>query len=99
MAHVSIEMESASPSVFAVTSECEEMLMPGRSCKASVTFNPAGTTPQSGSLMVYDDVTGSPRYVPLSEPERPPSRALAREAHPSNQSLMAGTTSRPADEI
>ena len=48
--------------MFAVTSECEEMLMAGQ----EVTFNPAGTTPQSGSLMVYDDVAGSPQSVPLS---------------------------------
>ena len=65
-AAVSIEMVSASPSVFAVTSKCEETLMPGKSCKASVTFKPVDTTPQSGSLMIFDNVTGAPQTVGLS---------------------------------
>ncbi len=63
---VSIEMEIASPSMFAVKSECEKTLAPGKSCKASVTFKPTDTTEQSGSLMIYDNVTGSPQTVTLS---------------------------------
>jgi len=31
-----------------------------------VTFKPADTTPQSGSLMIFDNVTGSPQPVGLS---------------------------------
>jgi hypothetical protein len=68
---VNIEMESASPPVFAVTSECEETLMPGKSCKASVTFKPADTTPQSGSLMIFDNVAGAPQSVGLSGTGKP----------------------------
>ncbi len=63
---VSIEMEIAAPSMFAVKSECEKTLAPGKSCKASVTFKPTDTTEQSGSLMIYDNVTGSPQTVTLS---------------------------------
>jgi len=63
---VNVEMESASPPVFAVKSECEKPLMPGKSCKASVTFEPADTAPQSGNLMISDNVTGSPQTVKLS---------------------------------
>ena len=63
---VSVEMQSASPSVFAMKSECEKTLAPGRSCKASVIFKPTDTMPQTGSLMVYDNVTGSPQTVGLS---------------------------------
>ena len=63
---VNIEMESASPLVFAVSSECEETLIPGKSCKASVTFKPTDTTPQTGTLMIYDNVTGAPQTVGLS---------------------------------
>jgi len=63
---VSIEMESASPSVFAMKSECEKTLKPGKSCKASVTFHPTDTTPQSGSVMIYDNVIGQPQTVDLS---------------------------------
>jgi hypothetical protein len=59
-------MESASPSVFAVKSECKKTLKPGKSCKASVTFKPTNTTPQTGSLMIYDNVSGSPQSVALS---------------------------------
>jgi hypothetical protein len=65
-AAVDIEMESASPSVFAVKSECKKTLKPGKSCKASVTFKPTNTTPQTGSLMIYDNVSGSPQSVALS---------------------------------
>jgi sugar lactone lactonase YvrE len=63
---VSIESESASPPVFAVTSECEQTLDPGQSCKVSVTFTPANTTAQSGSLKIYDNVIGEPQSVGLS---------------------------------
>ncbi len=62
----SIEMENASPSVFAVKSECETTLAPGMSCKVSVTFEPMDTTPQTGSLMIFDNVTGAPQSVGLS---------------------------------
>jgi sugar lactone lactonase YvrE len=63
---VSIESESASPPVFAVTSECEETLEPGKSCKVSVTFTPADTTRQTGSLKIVDNVIGEPQSVGLS---------------------------------
>ncbi len=63
---VNIEMESASPSVFNVTSECKETLLPGKSCKVSVTFMPTDTTPQTGSLTISDNVTGAPQTVGLS---------------------------------
>ncbi len=68
---VSIEMEIASPSMFAVRSECTKTLEPGKSCKASVTFQPTDTTEQSGSLMIYDNVTGSPQTVQLSGTGKP----------------------------
>ena len=63
---VSIEMESASPSVFAVKKGCAKALKPDKSCKVSVTFKPTDTTPQSGTLMIFDNVTGSPQSVGLS---------------------------------
>jgi len=63
---VSIESESASPPVFAVKSGCEETLAPGKSCKVSVTFTPANTTRQTGSLKIVDNVIGSPQSVSLS---------------------------------
>ncbi len=63
---VNIEMESASPSIFAVTSECKETLLPGKSCKVSVTFKPTDTTPQTGGLTISDNVTGAPQEVSLS---------------------------------
>ncbi len=63
---VNIEMESASPSVFAVTSQCATTLAPGKSCKVSVTFKPTDETPASGSLTIVDDATGSPQSVGLS---------------------------------
>jgi Abnormal spindle-like microcephaly-assoc'd, ASPM-SPD-2-Hydin/Galactose oxidase, central domain/Kelch motif len=63
---VSIEMESTSLSVFAVKNGCPKTLKPGKSCKASVTFKPTDTTPQSGTLMIFDDVIGSPQSVGLS---------------------------------
>jgi glucuronoarabinoxylan endo-1,4-beta-xylanase len=64
---VTIEMESASPSVFAVKSECKKTLKPGKSCKVSVTFKPVDdTTAETGSLMIFDNASGSPQSVPLS---------------------------------
>ena len=63
---VSIESESALPSVFAVTSECKETLAPGKSCKVSVTFTPTDTTAQSGELAINDNASGSPQTVGLS---------------------------------
>ncbi len=63
---MNIESESASPSVFAVTSECTGTLQPRKSCKVWVTFTPPDTTLRTGRLMIYDNVTGSPQPVPLS---------------------------------
>jgi hypothetical protein len=63
---VDIEMESASPAVFAVKSECKKTLKPGKSCKVSVTFKPTNTTAQIGSLKIYDNASGSPQSVALS---------------------------------
>ena len=63
---VNIEMEVASPPVFAVKSECAQTLAPGKTCSVSVTFTPTDTTPQIGSLKIYDNVTGSPQSVPIS---------------------------------
>ncbi|MGB3550868.1 MAG: hypothetical protein WA993_09265 [Candidatus Binatus sp.] len=39
---------------------------PGKSCKVSVTFTPANTTGQTGSLKIVDNVIGEPQTVPLS---------------------------------
>jgi hypothetical protein len=63
---VNIQMESASPSVFVVKSQCDKTLKPGKSCKVSVTFNPVDTTPRTGSLMIDDNVIGQPQSVSLS---------------------------------
>ncbi len=63
---VNIESESASSSVFAVFSGCVEMLMPGQSCKVSVTFTPPNTMEQRARLLIHDNVIGSPQSVPLS---------------------------------
>ena len=63
---VNVEMEIASPSTFAVKSGCKKTLKPGKSCKVSVTFTPADTTPQTGTLMIYDNVIGAPQTVGLS---------------------------------
>jgi sugar lactone lactonase YvrE len=63
---VKIESESASPAAFAVTSECAQTLEPGNSCKVSVTFTPANTTAQTGSLQISDNVVGEPQSVGLS---------------------------------
>ena len=61
-----IQLESASQSMFAVKSRCKETLAPGKACKVMVTFKPTNTTPQSGSLMIYDNVSGLPQFVELS---------------------------------
>jgi hypothetical protein len=64
---VTIAMESASPSVFAVKSQCKKTLSPGKSCKVSVTFKPVDdTTAETGSLMIFDNAGGSPQSVTLS---------------------------------
>jgi hypothetical protein len=63
---VSIGMETASPSVFVVKSECQEMLAPGKKCKLLVTFSPTDTTPQTGTLMIFDNAIGAPQTVSMS---------------------------------
>ncbi len=71
---VSIESESASPPVFTVKSECEETLEPGKSCKVRVTFTPPGTTLQSASLKIVDNVIGEPQSVGLSGTGKAPKK-------------------------
>ena len=64
---VTVTMATASPSVFAVKSQCKKALSPGKSCKVSVTFKPVDdTTAETGSLMIFDNASGSPQSVPLS---------------------------------
>jgi hypothetical protein len=64
---VNVEMESASPSVFAMKSQCRKTLAPGKSCKVSVTFKPVDTTTaETGTLMIFDNASGSPQSVGLS---------------------------------
>jgi parallel beta-helix repeat protein len=66
-AAVSVTMESASPSVFTVKSQCDKTLAPGKKCKVSVIFTPMDdTTAETGSLMIIDSATGSPQSVGLS---------------------------------
>ena len=72
---VMVEMESASPSVFAVKSQCKKTLKPGKSCKVLVTFKPVDdTTPETGQLMVFDNASGSPQSVGLSGTGKAPKK-------------------------
>ena len=66
-----IQMETVTPP-FAVKSQCHKKLAPGKSCKFSVTFTPRDTTPQVGTLMIFDNVVGSPQTVTLSGTGKPP---------------------------
>lgn len=63
---VTIDRESASPSVFTVKSPCETTLAPGKSCKVSITFTPTETKESIGNLKIYDDADGSPQSIGLS---------------------------------
>ena len=66
-AAVSVTMESATPPVFTVKSQCDKTLGPGKKCKVSVVFTPVDdTTAESGHLMIVDNATGSPQSVELS---------------------------------
>jgi hypothetical protein len=71
---VDVEMESVSPPVFKIKSQCQKTLAPGKSCKMSVTFNPTDTTPQSGTLLIFDNVAGSPQSVALSGTGKAPKQ-------------------------
>jgi sugar lactone lactonase YvrE len=64
---VTITMESASPSVFAIKSQCNKTLKPGKRCKVQLTFKPVDdTTAETGSLTIFDSAVGSPQSVNLS---------------------------------
>ena len=69
---IALAMQTASPSMFALKSECEKTLAPGQTCKVKVTFKPTNTTPQTGNLMIYDNLPTSPQSVPLSGTGKPP---------------------------
>jgi hypothetical protein len=72
---VNVEMETASPSVFALKSQCKKTLAPGKDCKVSVTFKPVDdTTAESGTLMIFDNATGSPQSVALSGMGKAPKK-------------------------
>jgi hypothetical protein len=51
---------------FAQTNNCGTSLPAGASCTMNLTFTPQALGPQSGTLTVTDDATGSPQIVPLS---------------------------------
>jgi sugar lactone lactonase YvrE len=63
---LTIQMQSVTPGAFAIKSQCHKTLKPGKSCKVSVTFKPPDTTPQAGTLMIFDNAAGSPQMIPLS---------------------------------
>ena len=65
-ASITITMESASPSAFALKSARKDATAPGKSCEVSVTFSPTDTSEQSGQLMIVDELTSSPQSVGLS---------------------------------
>jgi hypothetical protein len=71
---VSIAMETATLSAFAITSECTTTLDPNKTCKVRVTFKPTDTTQQLGDLMIYDNLTTSPQTVPLSGTGKAPKQ-------------------------
>ena len=60
-----IEMESVTPSEFAVTTSCEEQLAPGAkgerpgTCNVQVTFTPTAAMKYSGDLVIMDNVDPS----------------------------------------
>jgi hypothetical protein len=58
--------ETTTGAPFAVASQCDKLLAPGKSCKIEVTFAPTDTTPQTGNLIVHDNASGNPQTVPLS---------------------------------
>lgn len=66
-----IQMETVAPP-FAVKSQCQKTLAPGKSCKFSVTFTPPDTTPQVGTLMIFDNAAGSPQTITLTGTGKPP---------------------------
>jgi Big-like domain-containing protein/VCBS repeat protein/HYDIN/CFA65/VesB family protein/centrosomal CEP192-like protein len=51
---------------FAIKTDCGEMLGPGASCTANVTFKPTTKGPLSGSISITDNAPDSPQSVPLS---------------------------------
>jgi hypothetical protein len=64
---LTIQMETVSPpGVFALKAQCKKTLKPGKSCKVSVTFTPQNTTPQSATLMIFDNGGTQSQSVPLS---------------------------------
>ncbi len=68
-----IEMESVTPSAFAITTSCEEQLAPGAkgvrpgTCNVQVKFTPGAAMKFSGSLKIMDNVDPSlaKKYPPL----------------------------------
>ncbi|HUY20604.1 MAG TPA: protease pro-enzyme activation domain-containing protein [Candidatus Binataceae bacterium] len=62
---VAIASQSALPP-FAVSSQCGETLLPGKSCKVKVTFSPTDTVSHTALLSIFDNVTGAPQTVSLT---------------------------------
>lgn len=62
---VMVTGESA-PLPFLVKTQCLKTLMPGKTCKVSVAFMPADTSPHANQLMINDSATGNPHMIPLS---------------------------------
>jgi pseudomonalisin len=62
---VSITGQSTS-SPFAVSHQCNQTLLPGKSCTVRVTFHPTDTAVlHTGQLMIADNATGAPQSVVL----------------------------------
>jgi hypothetical protein len=51
---------------FAVVNNCGLSVPAGQSCSLNVAFTPLGTGIRSGSMLVFDDASGSPQSVTLS---------------------------------
>jgi len=62
---IAITGQSA-PAPFAVSKQCSTTLLPGKTCKATVTFKPTDAIAHMAELSIVDNATGAPQMVSLT---------------------------------
>lgn len=86
----SVSLSGPNSSDFSFTNNCSAPVAPGSSCAVSLVFNPIGPGQRTATLLVSDNVQGSPQTISLSAAANPAFSAAAAPGSSNTASVSAG---------
>ena len=93
--HVSsVSLGGSNASEFSLNSGCNAAVAPGANCTISMVFSPVVAGQRTASLMIADDVSGSPQSLALSGTANPAFTAGAAPGGSTTATVSAGQTAQ-----